>query len=47
MISALKKLRGGTVSDFDKRPLVRPSKGINAAGDSFFTDGGAYILYAT
>ena len=38
-------LRGGEVSDFDKRPLVPPARGSNAAGDSFYTDGEAYTLY--
>ena len=38
-------LRGGEVADYEKRPLVRPTRGSNAAGDGFFTDGQAYTLY--
>lgn len=37
--------KGGEVADFEKRPLVRPQTGKNAAGDSFFTDGQAYTVY--
>ncbi len=33
------------VSEHTKLDIVRPTRGINASGDSFFTDGKAYILW--